>query len=93
MQVHITNLYGQSSTSTALKAQNRIAAFARELNYKELGIYYYDVKSDSPKMLTSRLDGIIASVGYEDIVIFQYPTWNHISFDEAFIRRLNLTGE
>lgn len=90
MQVHITNLYGQSSTSTALKAQNRIAAFARELNYKELGIYYYDVKSDSPKMLTSRLDGIIASVGYEDIVIFQYPTWNHISFDEAFIRRLNL---
>lgn len=90
MQVHITNIYGQSFTSTALKAQNRVAAFAKELNYKELGIYSYDVNSDSPEMLSSRLDGIIASVGYEDIVIFQYPTWNHISFDEAFIRRLNL---
>lgn len=89
MQVHITNIYGQSFKSTALKAQNRTAAFARELHYKELGIYNYDVNSDSPEMLSSRLDGIIASVGYDDIVIFQYPTWNHISFDEAFIRRIS----
>ncbi|MCI8978633.1 MAG: sugar transferase [Lachnospiraceae bacterium] len=90
MQIHITNIYGQSFTSTALKAQNRVAAFARELNYKELGIYNYNVNSDSPEMLSSRLDGIIASVGYGDIVIFQYPTWNHISYDEAFVRRLSL---
>lgn len=89
MQVHITNIYGQSFTSTALKKQNRVADIARELNYKELGIYNYDVNSDSPEMLSARLDGIIASVGYGDIVIFQYPTWNHISFDEAFIRRLS----
>lgn len=90
MQVHITNIYGQGFTSTALKAQNRVTDIARKLNYKELGIYSYDVNSDSPEMLSSRLDGIIASVGYGDVVIFQYPTWNHISFDEAFIRRLNL---
>lgn len=89
MQVHITNIYGQSFTSTALKAQNRVTTFARELNYKELGIYSYDVNADSPEMLLTRLDGIIASVGYGDVVIFQYPTWNHISFDEAFLRRLS----
>lgn len=90
MNVHITNLYGQSFTSTALKAQNRVTEFAKQLNYKELGIYSYNVNADSPQALSSRLDGIIASVGYGDIVIFQYPTWNHISFDEAFIRRLGL---
>lgn len=88
MQVHITNLYGQSFTSTALKAQNRVTDIARKLNYKELGIYYYNVDSDTPEMLTSRLDGIIASVGYGDIVIFQFPTWNGIKFDEALVGRL-----
>lgn len=89
MKVHITNLYGQSFTSTALKAQNRTTDIAKQLGYKELGIYYYDVNSDTPEMLRTRLDGIIASVGYGDIVIFQYPTWNGIKFDEAFMQRLN----
>lgn len=90
MKVHITNIYGHHFASTALKAQNRTADIAREaLGYHELGIYCYKVKSDSPEMLASRLDGIIASVGYDDIVIFQYPTWNDIIFDKTLIRRLS----
>lgn len=89
MNVHITNIYGQSSASTALKAQNRVADIARKiLQYKELGIYCYDVNSDSPQMLSARLDGIIASVGFGDIVIFQFPTWNDMKFDEALCQRL-----
>lgn len=89
MNIHITNIYGQSFTSTALKAQNKVADVARTLGYKELGIYYYDMNSDSQEMLGSRIDGIIASVGYGDTVIFQYPTWNGTRFDEVFIHRLN----
>lgn len=90
MKVHITNIYGHSSVSTALKAQNRTADIAREvLNFNELGIYCYNVNSDSTKMLATRLDGIIASVGYGDIVIFQYPTWNDITFDKSLINRLS----
>lgn len=88
LNIHITNIYGQSYTSTALKAQNRVADVARTLGYKELGIYYYDMNSDSQETLYSRIDGIIASVGYGDIVIFQYPAWNGIRFDEFFVRRL-----
>ena len=81
---------GQSFDSTAQKAQNRVADIAKEiLNFNELGIYCYDVYSDSNKMLYSRLDGIIASVCFRDIVIFQFPTWNDIRFDEEFIARLN----
>lgn len=90
MKVHITNIYGHSSVSTALKAQNRTADIARRvLNFNELGIYCYDISSDSTEMLYSRLDGIIASVGYGDIVIFQYPTWNDIRFDKTLINRLS----
>lgn len=91
LRVHITNIYGFASISTALKAQNRSAKVAKEnLNYNELGIYIYDVASDSPEMLRSRVDGIIASVSEEDIVILQFPTWNAFEFDEALLNRLKL---
>ena len=93
MRVHITNIYGQHPASTALKAQNRVAQVAREnLNYNELGIYAYDINADSPQMLSSRLDGIIASVTYGDTIIFQFPTWNDFKFDEALLGRLKLYG-
>lgn len=90
MRVHITNIYGQHPTSTAMKAQNRIAKVAVEnLGFNELGIYAYDINADSPEMLRTRLDGIIASVSFGDIVIFQFPTWNDFKFDEALLRQLN----
>ncbi len=91
MRVHITNLYGHGYASTAMKAQHRVAKVAGEiLNCNELGVYYYHVDSDSPEMLSSRLDGIIASVRFGDVVIFQLPTWNSFKFDEALLRRLKL---
>lgn len=90
MKVHITNIHGQRHDSPAMKAQNRTADIAREkLNFNELGIYCYDVNSDSSEMLYSRVDGIIASVKFGDIVIYQYPTWNDFKFDKALISHLN----
>lgn len=90
MRVHITNIYGMHPASTAQKAQNRIARVAVEnLGFHELGIFLYAMDSDSPEMLRTRLDGIIASVGFGDIVIFQFPTWNAFKFDEALLRQLS----
>lgn len=88
MKVHITNLYGMGGT--AARAQHMIADIAkRSLGYNELGIYRYPMSSDTSEMLRARMDGIVASVGYGDIVIFQVPTWNGIEFDEAFASHLN----
>lgn len=88
MRTHITNLYGQSSESTAMISQNMTAQVARELGINELGIYNYPVTVDSTGELSTRLDGIIASVSAEDIVILQLPTWNSLGFEQALVNKL-----
>ncbi len=88
MKIHITNIYGLGGT--AGDAMHTTAELAkRVLNYNELGIYHYPFESDSPEMLRTRLDGIIAAVAHGDIVIIQSPTWNTFEFDEAFVKQLN----
>lgn len=88
MKMHITNVYGASGTW--VKAQNAVADIAKkELHYNELGIYKYPVESDTPDMLRARLDGILASVSFGDIVVIQSPTWNSFIFDERLIRLLS----
>ena len=88
MKIHITNLYGRGDTIG--KAQQMTADIAKkDLHYNELGIYNYPMKSDTPEMLRTRLDGIIASVSHGDIVIFQLPTWNGFKFDEVFVDHFN----
>lgn len=88
MKVHITNVYG--AIGTWVKAQHAVADIAkRELHFNELGIYHYPVKADSPEMLRVRLDGILASVSLQDVVIIQSPTWNDFMFDERLMRLLN----
>lgn len=83
----ITNLYGLASQSTALIAQNMVTKYVEQLGAKELGIYRYDVSSDTPEMLRTRLDGIFAAVQHNDTIIFQLPTWNGVNFDENLVRR------
>lgn len=92
MRAHITNIYGLISVGA--KAQNAVTDITkRDLGYEELGIYFYPVDSDSPEMLQSRLDGIVASVWHgNEIAVMQSPTWNDIRFDESFIQTLNLYG-
>lgn len=89
MRVHITNLYGMGGA--AGKAQNMVAEIAKDyLHFNELGIYCYGgVWVDSPEVLRTRIDGIIASVVPGDIIIFQHPMWNGIEFEEKLFWQLS----
>lgn len=88
MNVHITNIYGLGGA--AAQTQHNVADIAKKiLQYNELGIFCYDVGSDTSEMLRTRIDGIIASIWWGDVVIFQSPSWNEPSFDEAFIWQLD----
>lgn len=90
MKVHITNLYGQSPLSVALMSQNMVADLAKQLNFKEIGIYHFNADGESYENLAIRFDGMNAAVGNGDVVIFQYPSWNGIHFDGSYISRLNI---
>lgn len=87
MRVHITNLYGLGGT--AGKIQNMVANIAQDnFQYNELGIFCYRA-ADSPELLYTRIDGIIASISHGDIIILQHPMWNGIDFEEALLRKLS----
>lgn len=89
----ITNIYGMSSSSTALIAQNMVANAAKKLGFEELGIFFYSVDSDSDDMLRARMDGILASLAYGDTVVYQFPSWNGLKFDKLLLEKIrNYSG-
>lgn len=87
MRVHFTNLFGQSSRSVALIAQNDTMKIAKELGANELGIYFYDSSEEPDGELNSRFDGIVAGLSVGDIVFFQSPSWNGSEWDSRLLRK------
>ena len=83
MTMHITNLYG--AWGTHVLAQQNVAKVARELGFTEMGLYFYPVDCDTGGELRKRLDGITSAVGNGDLVIFQSPSWNDLSYDKALL--------
>ena len=75
MKSHITNIYGMSNANTAA-LQNQIANIGRKLQFLELGLYKYNVETDTHDELAKRIDGIIASVEPGDVAVVQLPTGN-----------------
>ncbi|MGX7043243.1 hypothetical protein [Leuconostoc holzapfelii] len=90
MRTHITNIYGHSPKSTALIAQNMTTEIGKSLGFNEVGIYAYPVSDDTEKELRVRIDGIISGVGFNDVVVAQFPTWNDFEFDEHLVERLKI---
>ncbi|MCR5668753.1 MAG: sugar transferase [Lachnospiraceae bacterium] len=84
MRVHITNLYGISYSCASRIAMNNTVEIAKQMDFHELGFFKYPVETDSDAELNTRLDGIIAGLWHDDVVVFQFPSWNGFTFDEKF---------
>ncbi len=88
MKVHITNLYGFNNQEAEIQKQHHFAEVGRSMDFREMGIFRYHVDSDSQSELSTRLDGIIASIESGDIVFVQLPTGNGYRFDCLFVNKL-----
>lgn len=74
--------------SVAQISQQMVAKIGKDnFNFNELGIYNYYDPNESEQAISSRYDGILASVGDNDVIIFQTPTWNTNEWEIGFFNR------
>lgn len=88
MKVHITNLNGISKEAPVRRWQNYLAEIGRGLGFLEMGIYVYPSEQEEEGKLSTRLDGIIASVEPKDVVFVQLPTGNGERFERWLIAKI-----
>lgn len=88
MNVHITNIYGFIQDQELKKKQNLYADAGHALGFKEMGIFNFDVSTDTENELSKRLDGIISSLQFNDLVFVQLPTGNGEHYDNLLINKL-----
>lgn len=88
MNVHITNIYGFIQDQELKKKQNLYADAGHALGFKEMGIFNFDVTTDKDNELSKRLDGIISSLQFNDLVFIQLPTGNGEHYDNLLINKL-----
>ena len=88
MNAHITNIYGFIQDQELRKKQNQFADAAHALGFKEMGIFNFDVNTDTENELSKRIDGIISSLQFNDLVFVQLPTGNGEHYDNLLINKL-----
>ena len=88
MNVHITNIYGFIQDQELRKKQNQFADAAHALGFKEMGIFNFDVSTDTENELSKRIDGIISSLQFNDLVFVQLPTGNGEHYDNLLINKI-----
>ena len=88
MNVHITNIYVFIQDQDLKKKQNLYADAGHALGFKEMGIFNFDVSTDTESELSKRLDGIISSLQFNDLVFVQLPTGNGEHYDNLLINKL-----
>lgn len=88
MNAHITNIYGFIHDQNLRKKQNLYADAAHALGFKEMGIFNFDVSTDTENELSKRIDGIISSLQFNDLVFVQLPTGNGEHYDNLLINKI-----
>ena len=90
LKVHVTNITNQVYWSVAKMAQNEVVKILSPLDAVELPIYLYDSSKEPWNEMSARFDGLISGITEGDIVIFQFPTWNAMEWDDSLIDRMKL---
>ena len=88
MNVHITNIYGFIQDQDLKKKQNLYADAGHILGFKEMGIFNFDVSTDTENELSKRIDGIISSLQFNDLVFVQLLTGNGEHYDNLLINKI-----
>lgn len=88
MNIHITNIYNMGGTAPL--AQEGIMAVAKQLGFQEMGMIRRAFYDDYWNTIRHQQDGIIAPLYFEDIVIFQYPSWNGPDYDREFVQKVKM---
>ncbi|WP_251547629.1 beta-1,6-galactofuranosyltransferase [Limosilactobacillus caecicola] len=91
MRAYITNINGIGGT--AQTAQNMIADIAEKyFGIRPMGIYHYDWPQEPAEVRDGRMDGIIAPLQANDLVILQMPTWQPNEWTQALLNHMALYG-
>lgn len=86
MSVHITKTYNIGGL-IGLR-QNAVKNAGETLGFKEMSLFKFPDAYDSDDELHVRMDGIIASLCPEDIVIFQHPSGESARYDGFLFEHL-----
>lgn len=90
MNTYITRVNGLSFADIRQYRQYMVAEAAIQLGCREMGIYCYDWKDEPEISLNSRMDGIIAGINAEDLVICQFPTGNGMRYEWSLVNHLKM---
>ena len=88
MGMHITRLNGHGVVSTTQIAQQTLADIAKQLGFREMNYYFFDVNTDTDEELFKRIEGCISGISQGDIVVFQTPTWMGTRYENYFMQFL-----
>lgn len=87
MKIFISDLNSFSEKDKLIKKQNFLAEIGEKMGFYSLGIFQFNV-DDTEEELSKRLDGIISSVEYGDIVFLQFPTGNGFVYDQKLLSKV-----
>lgn len=86
MKVFYTKTYNMSGENAA--KQKCIETVAKGMGYDELSLFKFPDSCDSDYELDVRMEGIMAAMENEAVVIFQYPSMVSLRYDRSIVQHI-----
>lgn len=86
MDVFYTKTY--NTWNDNIKKQEIVERVSERLGYKEISFFRFDDKCDTDVELDIRMEGIMAPMGDDDILIFQYPSMVSLRYDSFAVKHI-----